>query len=468
MGLFDLNVRYYLERSAVNRQIINTLKEDIGRKNFYLFNNGVTISCEGWGIPTTPKKNKAEQSIEGPVMTLRKPQIINGCQTVISIHRAYHQLESEYERRHLEENCLVPVRIIQTNNREILYQVVTASNNQNKMSPRNLHSNSREQRNLQKKFAQLKPGWFYERKDGEFDSIRKYPTRDFKLKDFQYGVNGSSVRKVSNEDIAKAWLSFVGFSSLASENISAFDSIDDGGHYEWLFEKCPNENQWKLITLGKQVELSDDNFELKIPSPQQYLLSYIILEFVKAYVPTPQANRKECTERLLRGKLIRDDAAYEDVNKKLVEDETYVLNQILSNMKEVIVELFAWIFVKTYGPINGQTAEAILRLPGFVPLVSQPDFKAYVKELNQADPNEKLQNVLFTCAEFIKQSVLRWQSVYKRDYLASQRRIRFLHLASTIEQMKNYLEETNASTRVFQEEWKPPKRAFLESLPKLQ
>ena len=44
MALFDLNVRYYLERSSVNKEIIKTLDKTAGQKRFHLLNNGVTIS----------------------------------------------------------------------------------------------------------------------------------------------------------------------------------------------------------------------------------------------------------------------------------------------------------------------------------------------------------------------------------------------------------------------------------------
>jgi len=456
MSLFDLNVRYYLGRSSVNREIISTLNTTQGQNNFHLLNNGITISCRSWEYP----KGHGENWI-----ILHHPQIINGCQTVISIYRAYNQMKEEHKRRNFLESCFVPVRIVNTQNPVLLDEVVTASNNQNKMSPRNLRSNRRTQRTLQNKFDQLSLRWFYERKDGEFESTKEYGPRGFKVKNYQFDKN--QFRKLSNEDLAKSWLSFIGFSKDASEKINAFDFDEDGGRYEWLFEKRPNANHWNAITLGPQVSLEEDNFEPFPPSPEQYLLSHLIFEFIKAYLPTTNANKKDCKYRLKESGKINEKSSAEDINKAMMEDDTYVLNQILYNMKEVIAELYSWIIIKTYGPLKENVAKQILALSEFRELCENPDFKSFVKELEEKKPSEKLNNLLFCCFEFIKEAVRRWQSVYEHEYFTSQRRIRFLHTAKTVEQMKNYLQETDKNTINFGYEWKPPKKKFLESLPKL-
>jgi hypothetical protein len=256
-------------------------------------------------------------------------------------------------------------------------------------------------------------------------------------------------------------------SSAASEEINAFDSIDDNGRYEWLFDRRPSEQHWKAITLGPQVELIDDNFDSAPPSPPQYLLSYLIFEFVKAYLPSPQLNKKSCLERLKQRRKITGASSHEDINKAMMEDDEYVLNQILSNMKEVIVELFAWIFVKTHGPLDESVSSKVMRLQGLSNLCQNPDFKTFVRETMDSEGKIKLENTLYVCIEFIVEAVRRWKSVYGREYLASQRRIRFLHSSRTVEQMKEYLQRTNEETKTFGYSWKPPDTSFLNSLPKL-
>ena len=458
MSLFDLNVRYYLERSSVNKEIIKSLNTTKGQRWFHLLNNGVTISATSCSF----SKNHLQ-------VTLPNPQIINGCQTVVSIFRAYNQINDDYKLQKFTEECYVPVRIIQAPDHDLLAEIVTASNNQNKMSPRNLRSNSRVQRVLQRKFDQLKYRYFYERKDGEFKSIREYGygrRSPFKPKNYQYTNRG--YREIDNENLAKAWLSFIGFSKDASERINAFELIDEGGRYEWLFAKCPSANHWNAITQDAQVSFNDENFEPYTPEPAQYFLSHLIFEFVKAYLPSPQANRAECIKRLQGTGKIPDNSSAEDINKALMEDETYALNQILYNMKEVIVELYAWILIKSYGPLNTDTADKILQLPGIRDLYAAPDFKSFVNNLRGENSLENLEdNVLFTCFEFIREAVTRWKSIHEQEYLASQRRTRYLHSAKVVEQMKDSLSKTNENTRRSEYEWKPPQIDFLHSLPEL-
>lgn len=458
MTLFDRNVRHYLERSSVNKQIINTLDTKSGQERFHLLNNGITLSASNCSFST-----------DAAQVTVHDPQIINGCQTVISIFRAYNQINEESKRQNFQENCYVAVRIIQTQDTDLLEELVTTSNNQNKMSPRNLRSNSRTQRLLQRKFDQLEYRYFYQRKDGEFESIREYghgQLSTFKRKHYQYSSKGH--RQIDNEDLAKAWLSFIGFSKDASEKINAFEMTDEGGRYEWLFERCPSTAHWEAITLGPQVEYSDENFEPSVPEPTQYLLSYLIYRFIKSYLPSPQANRSECVARLKGTGAIATNPSAEELNTALMANEVYVRNQILYNMKEVIVELYAWILIKVYGPLNADTAARILQLSGIRDLYQTPDFRSVVRNLRTEEaPENLLHNVLFTCFEFIREAVNRWKSEHEKEYLGQQRRIRYLHSIRVVEQMKDTLNNTNESTRQFGYDWKPPKIEFLKTLPEL-
>ena len=113
------------------------------------------------------------------------------------------------------------------------------------------------------------------------------------------------------------------------------------------------------MILGPQVRFLEENFESLSPSPECYLLSYIIFEFVKAYLVSPQVNKKECEDRLIQSGRITQDSSDEDRKKFMMTDDDYVTNQILYNMKAVIVELYAWILVKAYGDLNQETVKKI-------------------------------------------------------------------------------------------------------------
>ena len=106
---------------------------------------------------------------------------------------------------------------------------------------------------------------------------------------------------------------------------------------------------------------------------------------------------------------------------------------------------------------------------GIRDLYAVPDFKAFVNNLHRADLLEDLEdyNILFTCFEFVREAVTRWKSIHEQEYLASQRRIRYLHSAKFVEQMKDFLSKTDENTKRFAYEWKPPQTNFLQSLPEL-
>lgn len=84
-NLFDDNIREYLGNSSINGEIIRTLKSETERKNFFYYNNGITLtSRSNIKLPDTINfRNKSQQT---RTIKLSNPQIINGCQTVNAIY----------------------------------------------------------------------------------------------------------------------------------------------------------------------------------------------------------------------------------------------------------------------------------------------------------------------------------------------------------------------------------------------
>jgi hypothetical protein len=97
--LFEENIREYLGKNSINKGIINTLKDNNDRSNFFYYNNGITIIC---AKVTTPDRNALE---------LHQPQIVNGCQTVNSIYEVLNDyLDNEVEKEF--EQTFVMVKIL--------------------------------------------------------------------------------------------------------------------------------------------------------------------------------------------------------------------------------------------------------------------------------------------------------------------------------------------------------------------
>jgi hypothetical protein len=146
---------------------------------------------------------------------LRKPGVVNGLQTVKSMHDAFKKLKHD-EQIDFQEHCLVLCRLHQPDSVRHIEDLIKATNNQNPMKPRNLKSNDPEQRAFETLFAEL--GWFYERKEGAWSAFssdaRGWKSLGGKKAEY-FKTRENGYKKVDNGDIAQNWLAFIGFSTEA-------------------------------------------------------------------------------------------------------------------------------------------------------------------------------------------------------------------------------------------------------------
>ncbi len=148
--LFERNVRGYLKKgNPINRQIIATAS---GKSSpyFIYMNNGVTMTCKKYSY--SPLQNS-------PTLKLEDAQIVNGQQTVRSIFDAK-------KRKKLKEDVKVLVRIVETNEKEILSEIIEATNSQSKVTSRDLHSNDHVQKQIERSLNSL--GYFYEARKNRY------------------------------------------------------------------------------------------------------------------------------------------------------------------------------------------------------------------------------------------------------------------------------------------------------------
>ena len=134
--LFEENIRDFIgENSAINKEIINTLKDKKERINFIYYNNGITIIADD--ITTEKQENiYHENRIEHTNKSIIKnPQIVNGCQTVNSIYYALNMFQgSDYERKVEYKNTFVMVKLLQLSNetdKDTYLKIVNYNNSQN-------------------------------------------------------------------------------------------------------------------------------------------------------------------------------------------------------------------------------------------------------------------------------------------------------------------------------------------------
>ena len=174
--VFDQNIRKYLgNRGSVNPGILSTCSTAETSFLFWFLNNGITIVCDKADPVTDP---------DDPHVKLTNLQIVNGCQTASTLARAATQ-------GLLKRDTRVLVRIYETGDNALVDQIVLTTNNQNKISGRNLRSNDPIQSDLEKGFALY--DLHYERKPRQYDNVPE-ATKD---------------NVISNDIVATAYLGIV-------------------------------------------------------------------------------------------------------------------------------------------------------------------------------------------------------------------------------------------------------------------
>jgi len=155
-AIFDLNVRpYYGLRGKVNQDVNRTSTSAAEAARFWFLNNGVTMVCTSFSIDKDP---------DNPTVQVNNVQIVNGCQTTVTLREAQ-------ERGALQEDVRVLVRIYSTADQALVEEITLTTNNQNRITDRDLKANDSVQRDIQRALKE-QYGYFYERKNKEFRTLR--------------------------------------------------------------------------------------------------------------------------------------------------------------------------------------------------------------------------------------------------------------------------------------------------------
>jgi hypothetical protein len=150
--LFDKNVREYLKDSnLVNQRINETLTHDKSHEFFYL-NNGVTIVCN--------KLSYAPMNSD-PVISMEGLQIVNGSQTTHTVHAAFKN-----DTIKNKEHVFALVKVIQTEDTELLNNITEATNSQTAVTSRDIRSNDPTQRIVEEHLRAL--GYYYEARANKY------------------------------------------------------------------------------------------------------------------------------------------------------------------------------------------------------------------------------------------------------------------------------------------------------------
>ncbi len=452
-NLFEWNVRLQMHNSPINRRIVAALSTAKGRKLFHHYNNGLLVTCKSYRIDEPNKK-----------LRLVGPQIVNGCQTVRAICEAFENLTPE-NQKHFEEHVRVQTKVIKTIDPEFIGELVISTNDQNPMNPRNLKSNTAEQRDIQKSFRELPIKWFYERKDGEMKSLLSTSSRVRWFRKSDYAVAPRSFRFVDNERLAKAWYSFTGNSHIALRGGIDYFSDDP---YTKISKSITSPSFWSAYSEINFVQ-KENYFEPGRPSVYQYLLAFGIAKFIDGRRISYKLNKDQAILRGIdRGELEGNKttgeliSAARDVDEYLAKDVDYFINIMINNMREVLIELFSFLLCVKYSACDAISCQKIISMPN--------ELKFYDGGFHNTVLPQGIQDgksILGPIYEFLLDCVKQYYFKFEAEIKAAPRLKSYLAQRPTINRFRELVIERDLSTREYDAKWKKPRQSFIESLPEL-
>ncbi len=429
--LFEPNVRCNINVSKVNAAIRETIKSHQGREEFRILNNGITIVCKNY---QKPSRNK-------PVFRVTQPGIINGLQTVFAISEAYEKLQPA-DRTHFEENCFVLVRLLQEHAVKDVYRLVRATNTQNPMQPRNLVSNNPEQVLFEKIFAEI--GWFYERKQGAWEAFaadprrwRSLPNRTKDMFQFSIGTGRPRVRRVDNEILGQAWLSFIGYSEDAVHRKREIFGNDKW--YDFIFLHTPRKHG---TAYGYRLEEAREDSFNDAPDPRLMLIAFLAREFARRVAPTSKENLLSAARRL---GIDLDKTPKEKLEARLSEDREFLLGQITNGMSYVFTEFVGLCLFSSLGVNLRTLAPNLLKNGSFARLHTQlawDEVKTTINDQSFAE-NDILAKLWCAFTHIIGEQIA---SPWLESYRQARNRTRFNHSVETRERLHTALVMLNQYT----------------------
>ena len=203
-AIFDKNVRRYLGlRGRVNSDIYYTCTNHETAQRFWFMNNGITMVCDKIDFTLDP---------DNPSIKVNNVQIINGCQTSLTLKQAR-------DDGALCEEVYIQAKIFESTNQDFVNKIVLATNNQNSINHRDLYANDDKQILIQK-IMEEQYQYYYERKANEFRDDKTIPKG----------------RVVNNEKAAQAYLAIVKKKPTVARAQKYKIFTDE--YYSELFEKA--------------------------------------------------------------------------------------------------------------------------------------------------------------------------------------------------------------------------------------
>lgn len=253
---FNDNVRTYLKKSSINKNIKTTALSEDNNKFFY-YNNGITLTCDAFSY----------SSRRSPVIELKNIQIVNGSQTIHSLYEAF--LEDSKNFADIEVLC----RICEVRDSSLSTRIAEYTNSQNPVKSRDIRSVDFVQLSLEKEFSVMDK--FYERKKNQYS--------DKPLK-----------QRIDAEKAGQVIMAFFNRSPYEAKNRKG---LIFGDKYEEVFNENVNAGKvWLAYSLFEAIEIEKNSIKLEILSKSSLFKekSYIIhASYYILYIMGEVARRKK-------------------------------------------------------------------------------------------------------------------------------------------------------------------------------
>lgn len=229
--ILALNVRYYKGENDINSKIKKEYSKG-EKSNFWILNNGINGVCQDFIIN------------DNNTLTIKNFQIVNGGQTAKTLTRIVNDLPN---------NVQILLRLTKVKDKartsKISMDIAVASNSQNAISARDLHSGDRIQNKIFEHLNNI--GVFYDKKDGEWATVNKKKYRN------PFGKSPMHL-KIRNLDLGVSYLSF--YLQLPISTVGRHKLVFSELYYDRIFDSSKNEDDqfYKLILAYRIAERIND------------------------------------------------------------------------------------------------------------------------------------------------------------------------------------------------------------------
>lgn len=239
-SLLQQNVRMFEGDRGTNLAIAETASSEAEAKNFFHFNNGISMICDAATF----------QPFNGK-LSLERPQIVNGGQTIRILHRCFKDGK-------LQADVHAAVRVITTGkDKEFASSVAVNLNNQTRVDNTFLRSNDPRIVQLLHSLAAL--GYFLERRAGEIEAMLPEEVKELEAR---FGAPLSD-RVVPLKDGMQAYVAtYYGDPQLAKKDSSKIFTDDGGSFSSILQSELTAEKIRDAYELSRLVSVQVDRFKV--------------------------------------------------------------------------------------------------------------------------------------------------------------------------------------------------------------